>query len=430
MDKLTVSFHTLGCRLNLFETDGLATSLEKLGLKIVDITQNPKVIVINTCTVTNKADSKNRNVIRQAIKNNIGSQIWVTGCYAETDKEILEKIPGVTGVIGNTDKSKLPYLILEKLGIQTQIPTTLDRFSYADTVPKGHTRAYLKIQDGCNRVCSYCKIPQARGKGVSRSETDVLRQVEFLQDQGIGEIILTGVNLGWYRDAENKKAFHKLLENILKRLSYSRIRISSIEPSDVNEELGKIMQHPRFCKFLHVPLQSGSSKILRLMKRSYTKETYYKRIEVIKKLLPNVFLGTDVITGFPFETEEEFLETLKTIQDLEISKVHAFPYSPRKGTKAEEFGDLVSKQIKKERVLKAMEMGRKNLKIYVMRQRDRIEEGILEQDGVILTDNYLKVKISEQELQLLKEGQFVNVRLTGELLAGDYASGNLTVYAS
>ncbi len=427
MNEFTVGFQTLGCRLNLFETDGLATNLEKLGLKIVDIHHNPNVVVINTCTVTNKADSKNRNVIRQAIKNHLGAQIWVTGCYAETDKEIIERIPGVTGVVGNSEKSKLPYFILEKLGKTFSIPENLDRFSYSNTIPKGHTRAYLKIQDGCNRICSYCKIPQARGKGISRNEEDILTQVEFLQDQGIAEIVLTGVNLGWYRDKENKKSFNKLLLKILNKLEYSRLRISSIEPSDVNEELGNLMQHPRFCKFLHVPLQSGSSKILRLMKRSYTKETYYKRIEIIKKLLPNVFLGTDVITGFPFETELEFQETLKSISELEIARVHAFPYSVRNGTKAAEFGDPIPKQVKKERVHKIINLARKNFQEYVMRQKNQIQEGILEKDGVIITDNYLKVKIYPENLKSLQVGQFVNVSLTGEILDFEYVEGKLHI---
>jgi threonylcarbamoyladenosine tRNA methylthiotransferase MtaB len=178
----TVSFHTLGCRLNIFETDGLANSFSKLGIQIVKETEKPEIVVINTCTVTNRADSKNRNVIRNAIKNNPGSQIWVTGCYAETDKEIIERIPGVTGVVGNTDKSKLPYLVLEKKGVLENSTVVTDRFSYSDVLPQNHTRAYLKIQDGCNRVCSYCKIPQARGKGVSRKAEDVLDQVKFLQD--------------------------------------------------------------------------------------------------------------------------------------------------------------------------------------------------------------------------------------------------------
>ncbi|MCB1178635.1 MAG: radical SAM protein, partial [Leptospiraceae bacterium] len=204
--KNSVAFHTLGCRLNIFETDGLSSSLSKLGIPTVSVEENPSIIIINTCTVTNKADSKNRNIIRNAIKNNPGSKVFVTGCYAETDAEVIKNIPGVFGVYGNSQKSELPFIIAENLGKEISQPNNLDRFSYSDVLPKDHTRAYLKIQDGCNRVCSYCKIPSARGKGISRKENDVLDQVKFLQDKGIGEIILTGVNLGWYRDENGKKA--------------------------------------------------------------------------------------------------------------------------------------------------------------------------------------------------------------------------------
>lgn len=204
----TVLFNTLGCRLNFFESDGLFSSLSKYGFRSAEVGEYPEVVIINTCTVTNKADSKNRNTIRNAIKKFPGSQIWVTGCYAETDRESIEAIPGVAGVVGNTEKSKLPAMILEKRGLieESELAGKIyDRFSYSDVLPNGHTRAYLKIQDGCNRKCSYCKIPQARGLGVSRNYQDVLDQVRFLQDNGVGEIVLTGVNLGWFRDGENKK---------------------------------------------------------------------------------------------------------------------------------------------------------------------------------------------------------------------------------
>jgi threonylcarbamoyladenosine tRNA methylthiotransferase MtaB len=423
-----VSFHTLGCRLNIFETDGLAAQLEKLGVQTVDSSENPHAIVINTCTVTNRADSKNRNIIRNAIKNHPGSQIWVTGCYAETDKSVIENIPGVTGVIGNSDKSSLPYLLVQSLGQDVMIPKSLDRFSYSDTVPKNHTRAYLKIQDGCNRVCSYCKIPQARGKGVSREEADVLDQVRFLQDQGIGEIVLTGVNLGWYRDSEQRKSFGKLVQKILNILEYSRLRISSIEPSDVNEELAQLMQHPRFCNFLHVPLQSGNSSILRKMKRSYSKETFLKRVEIIKKYHPNVFIGTDVITGFPGEGDAEFQDSIDTLVELGIARVHAFPYSERKGTKATEFPDHIPKEVKKERVHLLYQATSKIFQEYVSKQNGKIEEGILEADGTILTGNFLKVKLKDsQAYQKLQVGQFVNVQISGERIDSEFVLGNLKI---
>ncbi|UOG57016.1 tRNA (N(6)-L-threonylcarbamoyladenosine(37)-C(2))-methylthiotransferase MtaB [Leptospira noguchii] len=410
----TVLFNTLGCRLNFFESDGLFASLSKHGYRSAKSEEHPEVVIINTCTVTNKADSKNRNTIRNAIKKFPGSQIWVTGCYAETDRESIEAIPGVAGVVGNTEKSKLPAMILEKKGLidsEELIRVSYDRFSYSDVLPNGHTRAYLKIQDGCNRKCSYCKIPQARGLGVSRNYQDVLDQVRFLQDNGVGEIVLTGVNLGWYRDFENKKAFNKILTEILSILEYSRIRISSIEPPDVGKELADLMTHPRFTPFLHIPLQSGNAEILKRMKRTYTPETFRKRVEIAKEKIPNLFLGTDVIVGFPGETKEMFLDSVTMIQDLGFAKIHAFPFSVRRNTLAETFSDSVSKEIKKERVHILNALSRELHQNYAVTETGKTREAILEQGGVAVTDNYLKVKLEEAELRNLKVGQFLNVEL-------------------
>ncbi|TGK23696.1 tRNA (N(6)-L-threonylcarbamoyladenosine(37)-C(2))-methylthiotransferase MtaB [Leptospira stimsonii] len=410
----TVLFNTLGCRLNFFESDGLFSSLTKHGYRSAEAEEHPEVVIINTCTVTNKADSRNRNTIRNAVKKFPGSQIWVTGCYAETDRESIEAIPGVAGVVGNTEKSKLPSMILEKkglIGAEDMLGVAYDRFSYSDVLPNGHTRAYLKIQDGCNRKCSYCKIPQARGLGVSRKYEDVLDQVRFLQDHGVGEITLTGVNLGWYRDSENKKAFNRVLKDILSILEYSRLRISSIEPPDVGSELAELMSHPRFTPFLHIPLQSGSAEILKRMRRTYTPETFRKRVEIAKEKIPGLFLGTDVIVGFPGETEEMFHESVRMVKELGFAKIHAFPFSVRRNTLAETFTDSVSKEIKKERVHILNSLSRDLHKVYAIAETGKVREAILEQGGIAVTDNYLKVRISEEELKNLKTGQFLNVKL-------------------
>ena len=413
MNSPRVGFHTLGCRLNIFESDGLSNALSQEGIKTIPIDENPEIIIVNTCTVTNKADSKNRNIIRTAIKNNPGSQIWVTGCYAETDKSVIEKIPGITGVIGNQEKSNLPNLILQSLNLPNNNSKPYDRFSYSDVVPVNHTRAYLKIQDGCNRVCSYCKIPSARGKGVSRTKQDVLNQVKFLQDNGIGEIILTGVNLGWYRNESGEKSFNSLLENILNVLEYSRLRLSSIEPSDVNKGLSTLLSHPRFCKYLHVPLQSGNSEILRKMKRSYTAETFRKRIELVIQDHPDIFIGTDIIAGFPGETIEHFQDSLKLVNELGISKIHSFPFSIRKGTLAETYPETVSKEEKKERVKELNDLSSKMLYQYFQKNVGLTLEGIVESDFKVLTDNYLKLNLlSVEDSKKLKVGQFISITPT------------------
>ncbi|PJZ27350.1 tRNA (N(6)-L-threonylcarbamoyladenosine(37)-C(2))-methylthiotransferase MtaB [Leptospira hartskeerlii] len=412
-----VLFHTLGCRLNFFESDGLFSSLSKHGYSVAAGEDIPDVVVVNTCTVTNKADSRNRNIIRNAIKRYPGAQVWVTGCYAQTDKESIESIPGIAGVIGNENKSDLPRLILEKEGSDfSHIQTVSDRFAYSDVLPNGHTRAYLKIQDGCDRQCSYCKIPQARGAGVSRNWKDVLDQVSFLQDNGVGEIILTGVNLGWYRDGEGRKAFPKMLEAILNKLEYSRLRLSSIEPPDVGVELAELLTHPRFTPFLHVPLQSGSKEILKRMKRSYTPETFRKRIELAKSKVPDLFLGTDVIVGFPGETEEDFQDSSSILEELGFSKIHAFPFSVRKNTSAEQFPETVSKEIKKERVHSLMHLSQRLHRKYAESQFSKKREAVLEGGGIAVTDNYLKAVIPESDLKSLSPGQFLTVEI------GEYIS--------
>lgn len=408
---MKIKFHTLGCRLNFFETDGLYSVLKDRGFSLADQNEDAKYIVVNTCTVTNKADVKNRNIIRNAIRSNPGAKIYVTGCYAETDKDIISAIPGVTAVYGNSEKSSLPYKILEDWeGREQIIEKPLDRFSYSDVLPEGHTRAYLKIQDGCNRKCSYCKIPSARGLGVSRNFSDVLEQVRFLQDHGVGEIQLTGVNLGWYRLENGEKGFLDLLEAILKILEYSRLRLSSIEPPDVGDGLLDLMTHPRFCKFLHVPLQSGSRSVLKAMKRTYHPESFRLRMEKAKQKIPGLFLGTDAIVGFPNESLIEFEETKSLITELGFAKIHAFPYSVRKGTSSEEIGDPIPGDEKKRRVLDLMALSSDLNETYARTQIGELQEAILESDGRLVTSNYLKGKLEhESDYQFLQTGQFLDV---------------------
>jgi len=245
---------------------------------------------------------------------------------------------------------------------------------------------------------------------MSRSREDILNQVKFLQDNGIGEIILTGVNLGWYRNESGEKSFNSLLESILNVLEYSRLRLSSIEPSDVNKGLSTLLSHPRFCKYLHVPLQSGNSEILRKMKRSYTAETFRKRIELVVQDHPDIFIGTDIIAGFPGETKEHFQDSLKLANELGISKIHSFPFSIRKGTLAETYPETVSKEEKKDRVRELNDLSSKMLCKYFQKNVGIRLEGIVESDFKVLTDNYLKLNLlSVEDSKKLKVGQFVSV---------------------
>ncbi|MCS7205193.1 MAG: tRNA (N(6)-L-threonylcarbamoyladenosine(37)-C(2))-methylthiotransferase MtaB [Leptospiraceae bacterium] len=446
-NEKSIAVYTLGCRLNIYESDGILQQFISQGYSYKNWWEGADVVVVNTCTVTHQADSKNRNIIRSLHRINPKSKIIVTGCYAQTEIEELKKIPEVFAIIGNEKKSQI-FQIFEELE-QVQQKENLystgplvefhqakkrrkiqNPFDYGLVAPIGHTRAYVKIQDGCDRKCSYCKIPLARGGGVSRPIDDILRHIDYLQSLKIPEIILTGVNIGWYRH-ENIR-FIDLLEKILDRLYYSRLRISSIEPSDVNETLAKLTLHPKFCNFLHVPLQSGSDRILRLMKRSYNSITFTKRIEKVLKYNPNIFLGTDVIVGFPTETQEDLQNTMKLLKELNFAHIHPFPFSLRKGTEIENFIrehkiSLFSRNELKAKVHLFLDLKKELFLEYVKKNLHQVFEGIIEdvQENhknhvKILTDNYLNIRVDlPQDSQSYKKGQFIHVRLKNFTLTSE-----------
>ncbi len=440
MNKKTVGIYTLGCRLNIYESDGILQKFLENGYEYTSFKNGPDIAIINTCTVTAQADAKNRNIIRQVLKKNPEAKVIVTGCYAQTDRESIASIPGVWAVIGNEYKNKIFDLYQElsekenKTIILSSGPLKLfenskkrkvieDSFLFSNVIPIEHTRAYLKIQDGCDRKCTYCKIPMARGGGISRPIEEILKEVELFEEKRIPEIVLTGVNIGWYRYKNYR--FINLLEKILEKLKYSRLRISSIEPSDVNEELAKISLHPKFCNFLHIPLQSGSDRILRLMKRSYSSKTYKLRVEKLIKHNPNVFLGTDVIVGFPTETFRDFLETIKLIKDLNITNIHAFPFSQRSGTEIEKFinenpGVLIPKNIIKKRIKILNQLKSIQYIKYINNNYKNIFEAIIENIDneylEVITDNYLYIKIKRNLSKKYQKGQFLKVKITNYLL--------------
>jgi len=433
MKKQTVGIYTLGCRLNIYESDGILNQFISNGYQAVNWEDGPDIAIINTCTVTSHADSKNRYIIRNLLKKNPSAKIIVTGCYAQTDQEELQKIPGVWAIIGNEKKSKIFEIYQQKNSNEEKVIYSTgplnyfeeskkrrpieDPFSYGNVVPINHTRAYLKIQDGCDRKCSYCKIPMARGGGISRSIEEIIYQIDQLEASKIPEIVLTGVNIGWYRYKHFR--FNDLIEKILERLKFSRLRISSIEPSDVNERLAELSLHPKFCNFLHVPLQSGSDKILRMMKRSYNSKTFSLRIEKVLKINPDIFLGTDVIVGFPTETEEDFRKTIDLILNLNFVNIHAFPFSLRKDTEIEKFvqnnkSTLVPKHIVQNRINELFELKEKQMLKYLKNSLYKTYQGIVEEiaNGYIkvLTENYLYVKIPHKENNF-KKGMILQVQI-------------------
>lgn len=447
---IRVGVHTLGCRLNLYESDGILQSFQDDPVyELVAFEDGPDIAIVNSCTVTDQADSRSRQILNRLFKKNPNARVVFTGCFAQTDPEKVQSIPGVDLVVGNDRKPHLRQIIEDHQDTKIvrskdhprsarnkshplkhqygQRPIMPDPFGYGHVRPVGHSRAYIKIQDGCDRKCSYCKIPMARGRGVSRNLHEIIDHVQELEAAGIHEIVLTGVNLGWYRDHSTGKKikFHKLLEKILEKMRSSRLRLSSIEPCDVNAELARISLHPRFCDFLHVPLQSGSSTILKAMRRTYSAISFLKRIETVLALNPGIFLGTDVIVGFPGESESDFLETLNVCRETRMSNIHAFRYSARAGTQAYHLGENIERAVIKERMGRLVEVQNISYDHYVNGQIGQTRTGILEkiktagelQDGQafgeVLTDNFLRVRLPFGQICHHKRGELLHVLIEG-----------------
>lgn len=333
-----------GCRLNQFESDGIKANLAANSHQLIQDQREADFIVINTCTVTNKADYKNRAAIRRAHRLNPQAKIVVTGCYATTDAEDIRSLPGVYRVISNDKK----HAIAETLRGNDAPAETNDRFFFSSN-HDFKSRATLKIQDGCNKSCSYCKIPQARGRGVSRGFENTLESARELIAAGFGELVLTGVNIGWYDDpgtgglgaaartdalhaAAGSRNFYALVEKILDLPGNFHLRVSSIEPGDVTERFAAFYAHEKMAKFLHIPLQSGSKFVLRTMRRGYTPENFMRRIEAVRKVNADTHIGTDIIVGFPSEGDTEFQETLDFARRAEFANIHIFPFSKRRNT--------------------------------------------------------------------------------------------------
>lgn len=423
--RRTIGIQTLGCRLNQYESDGLMQKFLGTGrYAALDVDEGPDIAILNTCTVTDQADGRNRQAIRRIRRRNPNARVIVTGCFAQTDPDKARALEGVSLVVGNDRKASL-FEIVEELLAGGATPATnlsnpvaagagrvpvavarkdrpvLDNpFGYGAVLPFGHTRAYLKIQDGCDRSCSYCKIPLARGRGTSRRLPEILAELRLLEERGVPEVVLTGVNLGWYRDRAAGLRFANLLERMLENLSRMRLRLSSIEPCDVDGPLGEISRHPLFCDFLHVPLQSGSREILKRMRRTYNPTSFRRRIETVLDRNPGIFLGTDVIVGFPGETDTDFQATYDLCAELGMANIHAFRFSPRAGTEAAAFADRVADPIVRERMTRLAELKQRGWRAYAEKQLGLVRTAVVEHPrvkedsqagGRALTDNFLKL---------------------------------------
>ena len=389
-----VLIETHGCKLNMADSQMLAKKFVENGYTLLssdDIT--PNVFVLNSCTVTHVADRKARNALRKARKNFPNALIVAAGCYVERDENSVNNLDAVDISIGNSSKDLIVDRVNEHLKIEVSSGNQEDIFENLDLL--GRSRASLKIQEGCNQVCSYCIIPKVRGRERSIPVQDLINSANELYDRGVSEIILTGTQLGNYGFDLPDFSLSKMLEFFLNNTSIPRIRVSSLQPLEINENLIEvwIQSKGRLCPHFHLPLQSGSTRILKEMRRKYTKDDFLKVVKLIKSSNMNANITTDVIVGFPSETESDHLQTLEVIREVEFLDVHVFPFSKRPGTSAWYLNDQVNPSIKKHRVAELNSCSSKIkfevMKSYVESVRPVLWEG--EKREIGFTDNYLKV---------------------------------------
>ena len=394
LKKPKVLIETHGCKLNMADSQILAKKFVENGYTLLssdDIT--PNVFVLNSCTVTHVADRKARNALRKARKNFPNALIVAAGCYVERDENSVNNLDAVDISIGNSSKDLIVDRVNEHLKIEVSSGNQEDIFENLDLL--GRSRASLKIQEGCNQVCSYCIIPKVRGRERSIPVQDLINSANELYDRGVSEIILTGTQLGNYGFDLPDFSLSKMLEFFLNNTSIPRIRVSSLQPLEINENLIEvwIQSKGRLCPHFHLPLQSGSTRILKEMRRKYTKDDFLKVVKLIKSSNINANITTDVIVGFPSETESDHLQTLEVIREVEFLDVHVFPFSKRPGTSAWYLNDLVNPSIKKHRVAELNSCSSKIkfevMKSYVESVRPVLWEG--EKREIGFTDNYLKV---------------------------------------
>ncbi len=398
-----VSFHTLGCKLNFSETSSIASEFLKKGFDRVNFGEAADVVFINTCTVTGTADKKCRQAVKKAKKDSPDAFIAVTGCYAQAEAEEIAKIPGVDVVLGMNEKFNIfKYFEEFEKPEKTQIHScAVDEISKFDAAYSSgdRTRSFLKVQDGCNYKCTYCTIPSVRGKSRNNSIEKTVEQARKIADEGFKEVILTGVNIGDFGKSTNE-TFFDLLKALDRVEGIERYRISSIEPNLITDEIIEFVSSDskKFLPHFHIPLQSGSDTILKNMKRRYNTDLFRRKIERINKLIPDAFIGVDVIVGFPGETDAYFAESFNFLAGLDISFLHVFSYSVRPGTPAEKMpGKLSAKEIKHRSKELHLLSDKKHAEFYARfvgtRQKVLFEAANVKGLMFGFTENYIKVEV-------------------------------------
>ncbi|MDA9067806.1 tRNA (N(6)-L-threonylcarbamoyladenosine(37)-C(2))-methylthiotransferase MtaB [Flavobacteriaceae bacterium] len=431
----TVAFYTLGCKLNFSETSTIARNFVENDFKKVAFNEPADVYVINTCSVTENADNKFKSVVKRANKSNPNAFIIAIGCYAQLKPNDLANVLGVNLVLGANEKFNILHY-LDKISVNEppqvyscnieDVDNYISSYSVSD-----RTRAFLKVQDGCDYKCTYCTIPLARGISRSDDINSIINNAEEISKTGIKEIVLTGVNIGDYGKGEfgnkkHKSTFLDLIESLDKTSSIDRIRISSIEPNLLtNEIISFVSKSNLFVPHFHIPLQSGNNEILKLMKRRYLRDLYVDRVKFIKNLMPDACIGVDVIVGFPGETDEYFMDTFDFLNSIEISYLHVFSYSERDNTLASKLPSVVPNEVRRKRSKILRSLSLKKRRMFYESQLGKCKNVLFESEnkkGYIygFTENYVKIRvpwnpelvntIHQVELDSIDQGGFVRVK--------------------
>lgn len=435
MVEKTVAIYTLGCKVNQYESAALARSFRERGYLVVGFEDRADIYVINTCTVTHLGDRKSRQLIRRATRANPGALIVVTGCYAQISPDEVLKIPGVDLVVGTKGRSKLVDLVKAAAKGRTPLCTVSEftageEFEEIAALPlDGRARAFLKIQEGCTNFCTYCIVPYTRGPLRSRRPENVLAAAEEIVAAGYKEIVLTGIQTGAYgQDLGQDLNLAVLLRALSGIPGLLRIRLSSIEPNDITPELVEVLSGlKKFCRHLHIPLQSGDDEILRRMGRRYSTWEYSRMVEVLRENLPGLGLTTDVIAGFPGESQSNYRNTLRNIEKVSFSGLHVFKFSPRRGTPAAGFEEQIQPRVKEQRSRKLIELGEELAARFAVsllgQELDVLVEQRVGEEGSLyegLTGNYVRVIFpAREELR----GEVVRVKMSE--LAGTALKGNM-----
>ena len=426
--KKTVSFYTLGCKVNQYETNAMEQQFIKNNYEIVENTQKADIYVINTCTVTNMAERKSRQMLRRVKEINPSAVLVVCGCYAQVAKNELEQIPEIDIILGINEKNEIVQIVenyMEKMAEQDKksqeaeiddVSKQKEFLDFGDVTYTEKNRAVVKVQDGCNMFCSYCIIPYARGRIRSRKIESVVSEIEKIAKEKIKEVVITGIHVASYgKDFDNENTSKKirlidLLEAINKIDGIDRIRLSSLEPTIVDEEFAtRLSKLDKICDHFHLSLQSGCDETLKRMNRKYTTQIYRDAVATLRKYYPEASFTTDVIVGFPGETDEEFVKTYEFLKEIDFYRLHVFKYSPRRGTVAEKMPNQIDGNKKEERSNKLIELSNNTENKHNKNYIDRTVKVLFEEfeDGFFKghTTNYMMVKVAGSEEQL---GKFVN----------------------